>query len=65
MIHGLDYPAQLAAQARAKALAEQARARREGRLDRLEPPFPYRAIPFRPEVFGAVPIAQREREPAG
>ena len=64
MSTGLDYPAKLAADARAKALADAARARREGAAERLEPPFPYVAIPFEPETFGAIPDDVRERDSA-
>lgn len=62
MSTGLDYPAKLAAERRAKAQADAARARREGAASRLEPPFPYAAIPFDPETFGAIPDDLRERE---
>jgi hypothetical protein len=61
-MNGLDYPAQLAAQAKQAAATARAKARREGQLDRLEPAFPYRCIPFRPGVFGAIPNALRDRE---
>lgn len=58
-MNGLDYPGKLAAAARERALAAAAKARREGRLDRLEPVFPYRAIPFPAAVFGAQSLAAR------
>lgn len=56
---GLDYPAKLAAERASKALAERLRARLAGDADSLEPPFPYRAIPFDPIDFDALPSASR------
>lgn len=53
---GLDYSAQLAASAAEEELVAAELARREGAEEELEPPFPYAAIPFPPEVFGARPV---------
>jgi hypothetical protein len=61
-MHGLDYPARLAAERAQRKLAERLRARRDGLAESLEPPFPYRAIPFDPADFGAVPSASRVSE---
>lgn len=58
-MNGLDYSGKLAAAARERALAAAAKARREGRLDRLEPAFPYRVLPFPATVFGAESFAAR------
>lgn len=55
-MNGLDYAAQIRREREASARAAVAKAKREA--PPLEPAFPYRATPFRPADFGAVPVAQ-------